>query len=85
MSKLKRLLMKTVFSAHIENEDELYDFAAWAFGDNFQNIELGLQFMHSWNKIHGDKLTLTPNGDIFEDAKKMVNLWKQYLEASQEM
>lgn len=57
------------------SDEELEKFNEWAFGD-FKHLETTLQFMRAWNKHHGNKLRLTPDGCISDDVERMVELWK---------
>lgn len=61
----------------IPDEKELIAFAQWAFGKDFQELEIGLDFMKHWNNLHREKLKLRPLGNIAEDISKMVELWKE--------
>ncbi len=50
-------------------------FALWAFGEDYQKLEKGVQFLNAWNRLHDDVLRLNPVGVISEDSKKMKELW----------
>lgn len=56
---------------------DLYRFILWAFDGNvpIHNDHV----LEKWNKIHGDLITLKPNGNIGEDAKKMIELWRKHV------
>ena len=57
-------------------ETEREKFASWAFGEDYLKWSNPLLFMESWNSLHGDQLTLYPNGLIEDDAKAMQALWR---------
>lgn len=53
------------------------DFCKWAWG-----VEIGdrvfqhpLQLLDLWNRRHGDKLRLSPDGSLFEDLALMSGVW----------
>ena len=71
--------MRLAFERLIPDQDELEQFALWAFGPSYRDLEMGTQFMDLWNQYHGDDLTLVPSGAISEDSIKMVDLWKDSL------
>lgn len=59
-------------------EEKARDFAKWAFGDNFDKIQInGIDGMEAWNILHSDKLKLKRNDQIKESIKKMVKLYKE--------
>jgi len=55
----------------------LKPFKCWAFGDDYDDNQVPLIFMHAWNLRHSDKLELHEDGDIYEDLVKMVEIYKQ--------
>lgn len=57
-------------------ESSADEFAAWAFGEDFRELDSGIAFMEAWNRLHGDKLMLRGDNCIEDDAPKMVQLWK---------
>ena len=58
------------------DEEELEDFALWAFGENFQELDHSLKFMEAWNEIHGDDFLLRQDGVIEFDVPKMIQMWR---------
>ncbi len=68
--------MRDYFSRLIP-EEELDSFGAWAFGEDFREIEKTIKFLEAWNTIHGKQLTLLPSGQISEDGPMMVELWRE--------
>lgn len=58
-------------------DGQLENFATWAFGDRYWEIEGSINFMHAWNSLHGEELLLRPDGTLLVDARKMVDLWKE--------
>jgi hypothetical protein len=68
--------LRDVFIEYIPDGDEIEQFAAWAFGTGYGEIDYSLDFMKAWNDLHGDKLNLEPTGQVSTDVPKMVQLWK---------
>lgn len=59
-----------------------HDFAMWAFGDAWieflddkEMAPLGL--LNAWNSVHGDKMELTPDGEVLKDLAKMKEIWEK--------
>lgn len=68
--------IKGIVSAYIHTEEELNNFAVWAFGDLVNEYQKPEQFLKAWNTRHGSQLTLIPTNLIMKDVPKMVELWK---------
>lgn len=68
--------VRDIFIQYLPDDTDLEQFAAWAFGDNYGEIDQSLNFMQAWNDLHGENLTLEPAGQVTIDAPKMVQLWK---------
>lgn len=68
--------VKDVVRQFIPTEEELHDFAIWAFGDKVYEYEKSEKFLKAWNSRHGHSLTLIPTDLIKDDVPKMVDLWK---------
>jgi len=62
-----------------DDEQELQEFALWAFGEGYQEIAHALDFMEAWNLLHGEDLRLREEGYIHIDVPRMVELWKEEL------
>lgn len=65
-----------LFSPLLNDEEDLLLFGRWAFGEDYNLIPDGMGFLKAWNEKHSEDHELKPDGDIHEDAKKMVDLWK---------
>lgn len=68
--------VRDVFQQYIREDNELEQFGLWAFGSSYRELDESLTFMEAWNRLHGDKLTLKPKGQIGVDIPKMVQAWK---------
>lgn len=68
--------MNQHFEELFVERDDLLNFAVWAFGDNFEDLEKSSQFLNAWNRLHGKELLLDMHGVISEDAIKMVDLYR---------
>lgn len=60
------------------------DFGQWAFGKRIfsaftQGKKDGLSLMRSWNRRHGDKLKLHPEGLIKDDFARMYDLYVDHV------
>ena len=55
-------------------EGQENEFASWAFGDGFWDMQAP-DLMVAWNLKHGNELLLRPDSEITKDAPKMVALW----------
>lgn len=69
--------VRDIFSQYLKDEVELEEFAAWAFGKYYRELDQALNFMETWNYLHSDILKLEPTGTIVSDAEKMVKAWKE--------
>lgn len=67
------------FQELIPDQEQLNAFAAWAFGEDFLEINGTINFMHKWNEIHGKELMLDPSSAIALDTPKMIMLWRASL------
>lgn len=70
---------------YITDADELEAFALWAFGEDFGDLEYGLDFLEHWNILHGKELKLKECGLPKDDIPKMVELWNNLRVNSKEM
>lgn len=71
------MALREHFYSLIPDEKELDAFGLWAFGDVLFGLYAGLEFLESWNLLHGDKLMLKEDSIIGDDAPKMVQLWRE--------
>lgn len=71
--------MRRSFVGYFKNEEELSEFAEWAFGEKFKELDEGIQFMKCWNFYHSDKLELHPDNLLSQDAPKMVELYREHM------
>ncbi len=55
---------------------DLHEFKCWAFGEEYDNSQVPLEFMEAWNVRHKE-LELFPDGLLFKDLEKMVKLYKE--------
>lgn len=69
--------VREVFVQFVSDEEELEEFAGWAFGKFYRELDQGLNFMETWNYLHSNLLKLLPTGSVLEDGEKMVKLWKE--------
>ncbi len=60
-----------------EDDDEIENFAEWAFGKDFREFHHSMDFLEGWNLLHGDELHLSASGYIEEDVPKMIELWNE--------
>lgn len=68
--------MRAAFLPHIPDEQELEEFGLWAFGPYYRELDESINFMETWNQLHGDKLKLERSGKISIDVPKMVQVWR---------
>ena len=68
--------VRDVFERLIPDQEELEQFAAWAFGPYYRELDQAINFMETWNYLHGVLLMLQPDGLLQEDAEKMVQVWR---------
>lgn len=52
-------------------------FGLWAFGPEYELLHGMNKFMDAWNERHFDKLILNGSGEVAQDIKKMVDIWKR--------
>jgi hypothetical protein len=67
--------MRKFFDHLLGSEEEGNMFARWAFGDDYNTLENGLEFLKSWNALHKEFL-LDPASPIALDAPKMIKLYR---------
>ena len=66
--------LKSLVQFFIDNEDEINEFALWAFGKTYKE-EVGLiRYMKLWNERHSDIFELNESGNAREDMKEMIRL-----------
>ncbi len=70
--------LKDLFSGHLEDDEDVEEFARWAFGARYRQMYMG-QLMDAWNYLHGQDLILEPIIPISEDAPSMIMLWRKSL------
>ncbi len=67
--------LRCYFEVYFPDENLLYNFALWAFGEKFDELCCADKFVDAWNNLHSDVLKLDMNGFISKDAVKMVDAW----------
>ncbi len=67
--------MRDLINHYLIDESDIDLFGLWAFGVHYEELDHSLKFMHNWNELHGDDLTLNPDNLISEDIPKMISLW----------
>jgi hypothetical protein len=68
--------VKDRFSHYISDEKELEEFAQWAFGPYYRELDQTINFMETWNHLHSDLFKLEPDGIIEIDMPMIVQAWK---------
>ena len=71
------MTLRQFFEELIADPEDLEQFAAWSFGEEFKSLDGRLNFLEKWNELHGDELKLSPSGAIAEDAPQMIILWRK--------
>lgn len=56
-------------------EEEVEEFAAWAFGKDYNNLKLE-EFAHAWNRLHKDLYEINVANTIVDDVYKMTTCYK---------
>ncbi len=56
-------------------EDQIDDFAAWAFGEDYNNLKVE-EFAHAWNQRHKDIYEVNIANTIVHDVAKMTTYYK---------
>lgn len=70
-------MTKDIISSYVNlPECEKLPFCEWAFGDYCYEVNDPIYFMKKWNMFHGNELKLDEEGNISEDIKLMIELWK---------
>lgn len=59
-----------------DSEDNPEEFALWAFGENYRVIS-SLEYLNSWNALHGTQYLIKPKSSLSEDLPKMIELWRK--------
>jgi hypothetical protein len=67
--------MRKAIEYYLADQSQVEPFGKWAFGDGYEELDHSLKFMEKWNELHGDDLTLKPDGMISKDIPKMIALW----------
>ena len=68
--------MQDIFAQYLSNDD-LADFAIWAFGPGVFRLYSSKEFLKAWNKRHSKALKLESTSNPSKDAPKMIALWKK--------
>lgn len=67
----------------IIGEDAAREFALWAFGDDYESIDLR-DVPYRWNLLHSDKLVLFKEGDAKKDTHEMMKIWERHVKGDWE-
>lgn len=67
--------LKDEFIKHLYEEEDIDDFALWAFGEDYQSIVLS-ELYKRWNELHGECYEINPKSSPKNDAIHMVELWR---------
>lgn len=59
------------------SDEQQHEFCMWTFGEPYSDGLRSLDGMYKWNNLHQKDLFLFPDGDIWEDTKKMLDLWRK--------
>jgi hypothetical protein len=57
-------------------ENKADEFALWAFGERYSEINGTDKFADAWNERHSDIFTINQANPIVHDMIKMTKLWK---------
>lgn len=66
---------------NLPSDEDCEAFNLWAFGQErvyFHPDIPNIHRMHVWNSLHGDLLTLEPEGAVRLDLEKMWDLWEKH-------
>jgi hypothetical protein len=69
--------VKSLVEELLSDEDEIDEFGKWAFGKYYRSIVGSTIFLEAWNSIHEKDFKLSLTGDMYEDMKRMVELWRK--------
>lgn len=67
----------STFSSYFDDEEEYEQYMTWAFGERYQDIEKGMDFLKAWNVLHSSLLELDPHGSISDDVPRMIAFWEE--------
>lgn len=59
-------------------KEKAEEFAAWAFGNDFESLNGMDKFADTWNERHGYLFKIDKDKPIVYDMIKMTNLWKEH-------
>lgn len=57
-------------------ENEIEDFAVWAFGEDYADFIEIMDFSQAWNRNHSDLYKIDMDNTIVNDVYKMTNYFK---------
>jgi len=57
-------------------DDQIEDFAAWAFGPEYEEFGEVIEFAQAWNRNHQDLFTIDVSSTIVDDVAKMTTYFK---------
>lgn len=71
--------VKEFFHEYLPDDSELEEFARWAFGEYYRELDQAMNVMETWNHLHSDKLELKSSGELGIDLPAMVKVWRDTL------
>jgi hypothetical protein len=66
--------LRDIVYKFIPNEN-IEDFAAWAFGENYGDLLEIIEFAYAWNRLHEDIFKVEMESPIVHDVHKMTQLY----------
>ncbi len=70
--------MKTYVESRLEEGEDAEEFAAWAFGEDYNSLRGGPKFVDAWNERHGDILKLEVYESIHLSLYIMIKIWRKH-------
>jgi hypothetical protein len=72
-------IFRNIYNTLFRHETTKYDdsnpeFSLWAFGEDYKTLS-AIQKMQTWNRLHGELITLNPADDIHKSLCKMGGFW----------
>ena len=58
-------------------ENDLENFAIWAFGPDYEFFTTAMQFINNWNCRHAHHYEILLDSEISTDMPEMVSLWRE--------